>query len=121
MSASRITLAVAALGLVAGAAHAQNKLVELDDKVQVAAFSATVDEIDDMDVVDAAGTKIGEVEEVVGENANTASALVVDFDGTGGFTDQDVVVPLDQFSLENNRLVLKADAATVGGMEVWKD
>ena len=121
MSVSKITLAIATLGLVAGAAHAQTKWVEIDDQVQVAALGATADQIDDLDVFDAAGTKLGDVEEVVGTDANTATALVVDFDGNGGYADKDVVVPLDQFSHENNRLVLKADAAAVTAMEVWKD
>lgn len=121
MSVSKITLAIAALGLVVGAAHAQTKWVEIDDDVQVPALGATADDLDDLDVVDAAGTKLGEVEEVVGVDASAATALVVDFEDIAGYADKDVVVPLDQFSLENGRLVLKADAAAVNGMEVWDD
>lgn len=121
MFARRIPIALAATGFMAGAALAQNTWVEIDDRVQVSAFSATVDQVDDWDVYDAAGTEIGEVEEVVGPDASTPTALVVDFEGNAGYADRDVVIPLDQFSRENNRLVLNADPAAVGSMEVWND
>ena len=116
-----MTAAVAMLGLSTGVVLAQTALVEVDDKVQVAAFNATVDQVDDLDVYNAAGAKLGEVEEVVGTDNKTPTALVIDFEGKEGFVDQDVVVPLDQFSWENDRLVLSADAAAVGAMEVWKN
>lgn len=121
MKISMMTAAIAMLGLTSGVVLAQTALVEVDDKVQVAAFNATVDQVDDLDVYNAAGAKLGEVEEVVGTDNQTPTALIVDFEGKEGFADQDVVVPLDQFSWENDRLVLNADAATVGAMEVWKD
>lgn len=121
MFARRIPIALAATGLMVGATFAQSTWVEIDDRVQVPAFSATADQVDDWDVYDAAGTEIGEVEEVVGPDASTPTALVVDFEGNGGYADQDVVIPIDQFSLENNRLVLNADPAAVSGMEVWDD
>jgi hypothetical protein len=96
-------------------------LIEIDnDNVQVAEFGASVDQVEDWDVF-AGGAKVGEVEEVVGTDAATPTALVVDFDGSGGFADQDIVVPLDQFSWENNQLVLNADVAAVGGFQVWND
>ncbi|MGQ2907229.1 MAG: PRC-barrel domain-containing protein [Aliihoeflea sp.] len=120
MFAKTVTLAFVSSALLAGSAFAQTAWVEIEDNVQVSAFNATVDQIDDWDVY-AGGEKVGEVEEVVGTEAGTATALVVDFEGNGGFADQDMVIPLDQFAWENNQLVLNADAAAVGSMEVWND
>lgn len=120
MFAKTISLALFSSALLASAASAQTAWVEIEDNVQVAAFNATVDQIDDWDVY-VGGEKVGEVEEVVGTEAGTATALAVDFDGNGGFADQDMVIPLDQFAWENNQLVLNADAAAVGAMEVWND
>ncbi len=121
MFTKKVSVALIASGLFAGTAIAQTAWVEIeDDNIQIAEFGASVDDVEDWDVY-ADGTEIGEVEEVVGTDASTPTALVVDFEGNGGYPDQDVVIPLDQFTWENNRLVLNADATAVGGMEVWND
>lgn len=121
MIAKSFGYAVAATGLMAGAAWAQTAWVEIPDNVQVPGLNATVDQVDDWDVHSADGTKIGEVEEVVGTDAQTPSALVVDFEGNGGFQDRDVVIPLGQFSWSDNRLTLNADASAVSGMPAYDD
>lgn len=121
MFVRKLSLALAATGLMAGVAFAQGAWVEVSDNVQVAPFNATADQVDDWDVYDATGTEIGEVDEVVGPDANTATALVVDFEGNGGYADRDVIIPLDQFTLDGNRLLLNADAAAVTEMETWND
>ncbi|HUH48618.1 MAG TPA: PRC-barrel domain-containing protein [Mycoplana sp.] len=121
MTARKLSLALAAAALMAGTAFAQGALVEVKDSVQVVPFNATADEVDDWDVYDASGTEIGDVEDVVGTDANTPTALVVDFKSKSAYGDRDVVIPLDQFSLQGNRLILNADAATVGQMPTWDD
>lgn len=121
MSIRKFYLALAAGTLMAGSAYAQGVLVKVGDDVQVAPLTATADDVDDWDVFNSEGVEIGEVEEVVGTDANTPTALVVDFDGTAGHTDRDVVIPLDQFTQQNGRLVLNADAAAVGQMPDWHD
>jgi len=121
MTIRKFYFALAAGTLMAGAANAQGTLVEIPDNVQVAPFSATADDVDDWDVYNSDGVEIGEVEEVVGSDANTPTALVVDFDGDGGYPDRDIVIPLDQFTQQDGRLILNADAATVGAMPDWRD
>lgn len=122
MFAKKLSIAMIAAGMMAGTAMAQTAWVEIeDDNLEIAEFGATVDQVEDWDVYNAAGEKVGEVDEVVGADATAATALVVDFDGNGGYVDQDVVIPLDQFSWENNQLVLNADVDAVGGFEVWTD
>ena len=118
----KLLLGVVAGGLLAGgSALAQSTLVEIDDDVVVAAFGAKADDVDDWDVYDASGTEIGEVEDVVGTDAKTPTALAVDFEGNAGYADRDVVVPLDAFTLQNNRLVLNATPDAVSAMEEWHD
>ncbi len=107
--------------LMTGGAFAQTALVEIDDDVQVAGFEANADTVDDWDVFDASGAQIGEVEDVVGTDARTPTALVVDFDGKAGYADRDVVIPLGEFARENGRLVLNAAPDAVGGMPTWND
>lgn len=100
---------------------AQTAWVKVRADAHVAAFGAVADQIDDWDVHDASGAVVGEVEEVVGPNAGTAAALVVDFDGGDGYPDRDVVIPIDRFTRANNRLTLDAPADEVGAMETWTD
>ena len=77
--------------------------------------------MEDWDLYDAAGMKIGEVEAVLGSDASTASALVIDFDDAAAYVDGDVVVPLDRFTWEANRLSLDVDQAGARAFELWND
>lgn len=121
MFARKLSVALLASGLLAGTAIAQTAWVEIeDDNTHVAAFGAIVDQVEDWDVY-AGGAKVGEVDEVVGPDAATPAALVVDFDGSGGYADQDVVIPIDQFIRENNQLVLNAGPEEVAGFDIWDD
>lgn len=121
MIARKFSLAISTAVLMAGTAFAQGNLVEVRDNVQVVPFNAIADEVDDWDVYDASGTEIGDVEDVVGTDKNTPTALVVDFKSKSAYGDRDVVIPLDQFSLQGNRLILNADAAAVAQMPAWDD
>lgn len=121
MTARKLSLALAATVLMAGTAFAQGALVEVKDSTQVVPFNATADEVDDWDVYDASGKEVGDVEDVVGTDGNTPTALVVDFDKKSAYGNRDVVIPLDQFSLQDNKLVLNADVEAVGQMPTWDD
>ncbi|WEK04607.1 MAG: hypothetical protein P0Y65_20925 [Candidatus Devosia phytovorans] len=115
-------LTVVALFVAAPAvAQAQAPWVELEDNAQVAAFNSTVDQIEDWDLYDAAGTKIGEIEAVLGTDATTATALVVDFEQAAGYVDGDVIVPIDQFTWEANRLSLAIEPTAAQQLELWND
>lgn len=118
---SRLLIAIAATGFLAGSALAQSALVEVRDDVMVEAFGAIADRVDDWDVYDVSGKEIGEVEEVVGADRDTPTALVVDFDDDSAYPDRDVVIPLDELVYENGRLILKATPEAVRGMEIWRD
>ena len=105
-----------------GVAFAQTAWVEIDDDVVVAPLNKEADDVEDWDVIGSDGAKLGEVEEVIGTQAGTASALVVEFeDGSIFDRDREVIVPLDQFSFADDKLTLNADAAAVGTMELYKD
>lgn len=112
---------VTALAFLSGAASATQKWLEVDDQVVVAPFKATADIVDEWDVYDSKGNRIGEVEEVVGTTADTPAALVVDFDDKSRYGAADVVVPLDQIEQVDRKLVLKADPAAIASMEKYYD
>ena len=117
----RIVISLLAVAAAMSAAYAHQALVEVDDKVEVPALGANADTVDDWDVYLADGTEIGEVDDVVGTDRTTPTALVVDFDNRSGYPGRDIVVPLEHFARTNDRLILNADAAAVGSMQGWND
>lgn len=99
-------LVVAAVASMSTSAMAQTALIEVNDNVIVEPFGIAADLLDDIDVYTTAGVEIGDVEEIVGSDAQTATHLVVDFDNEAGFPDRDdVIVPIEAFTLDANRLV----------------
>lgn len=122
MKLKTLSATVIAASLAAGTAYAQQSFVEIEDNVMVQPFNANADTVEDWDVYSPAGVEIADVEDVIGTDAQSPTALVVDFDDNAGFGDRDdVIVPLDQFSWQDNRLVLNADAAAVSAMPVWNN
>lgn len=111
------------LSIPSGLALAQGGWTEVPDSTMVEAFGLSADDVEDLDVVDASGGKIGEVEDVLARNGKPA-ALGIEFEGFSDYSpgkDLDVIVPLDQFTLDQNRLKLNADAAAVKAMETYPD
>jgi sporulation protein YlmC with PRC-barrel domain len=64
-----------------------------------------VSELEDMDVYNAGGNEIGDVENVL-IGPNNQIQLVVAYGGFLGIGDRRVVMPLDQFRVQNDRLVV---------------
>jgi sporulation protein YlmC with PRC-barrel domain len=70
-----------------------------------AARQFSVRELEDMNVYNARGNQLGEVEDVlIGPNNQTH--LVVGFGGFLGLGERRVVLPLDRFQLQNDRLIV---------------
>ncbi|WP_062011377.1 hypothetical protein [Aureimonas sp. AU4] len=113
---NRLLLAATAALLMSGAAvQAQDAaLVEVGENVMLMPWNKSVDAIEDAKVLKPGdGVELGEVEKVLGTDAKTPVALVVDFEGsTTGFTGSKVI-PIDRFTPDGNRLTLKTSAAEV--------
>ncbi|WP_182085778.1 hypothetical protein [Aureimonas sp. ME7] len=120
----RMLFAAATAVLLSGvAAQAQNAaLVEVNDNVVLMPWNKTVDAVEDAKVLKSGdGVELGEVDEVLGTDANTPVALVVDFDGaTTGFTGKKVI-PIDRFSPDGARLTLTTSAAEVASFPEYAD
>ena len=120
----KMLLAAAGLFLLSGAAaQAQGAaLVEVDGSVMLMPWNKTADSIEDAKVLKSGdGVELGEVEEVLGSDANTPVALVVDFDGaTTGFTGSKVI-PLDRFTPDGARLTLTTSAVEVASFPNYRD
>jgi sporulation protein YlmC with PRC-barrel domain len=121
---TRTSLLAAFLALAtAGVAQAQTRWMEVGDTVVVMPFGISAGVVEDMDVVDAAGKKLGEVEHVIGLTPQEATAVTIDLDDNVGLSarEGDVIVPLAGIQIEGDRVRLLDDAATVGGYEIYPD
>jgi sporulation protein YlmC with PRC-barrel domain len=77
-------------------------------------------ELGDMHVVNPAGEKVGEVEEVLMDTSGNVVAVVVEAGGFLGIGDHDVIVQLDQLRLENKRLVTTLTKEQVEALPKWE-
>lgn len=123
MNVMKLTaVAALSLGLAGGTALAQTALVEVSDQVIVEPFGLDADTVDDLDVYSSNGQDIGDVEDVVGSDQQTPTHLVVDFDDDDGYPDRDdVLVPIESFTLENDRLVISLTPEEVSALPTWND
>ncbi|MGI3168777.1 hypothetical protein ACRARG_06475 [Pseudooceanicola sp. C21-150M6] len=96
-------------------------MVEVRDRTQISEFGINSDLADDLDVYDANGRKIGEIEEIVGPDRRTAQAIVVDFDDDmAGADDHERLFPLTAFSFDGSGLVM-ADISGIKDAPIWRD
>ena len=92
-----------------------------DDRAVVQPFNRTVDEIEDMNVYGAGGKKIGEVDEVLVDASGKIGAVSVESGGFLGIGDEEVVVMLDQLSLEGDRFNTSLTKDQLLALPRWKD
>jgi hypothetical protein len=78
--------------------------------------------IEDMNVVNPAGKKIGEVDKVLATSDNKVVAVVVDAGGILGIGGDKVVVPLDQLTLDSQgkQFVASMDENQLKAMSKWQ-
>jgi hypothetical protein len=69
-----------------------------DDDMLVQILNRTVDDIEDMDLKNADGDKVGEVEEVLIDASGQPVAIAVEVGGFLGVGDREVVLGLDRCS-----------------------
>ena len=81
----------------------------------------TVDAVEDMDLVTAAGAEVGDIEGVVENTADKKQFLVVKRGGFLWFGGKEVAVPLDNVGVRNGKVVLRGmDVAQVEAMPEFR-
>lgn len=117
-----VALAASQIALVTAATAQTGAWIEIDDDaLAVDQFEMTVDQLEDMDVVNMEGEVIGEVEEVLGTADGTATAFAVEIGGFLGIGETDAIVPFDQVTAADGELQVEMDAAAVEALERWDD
>jgi hypothetical protein len=114
------------LSASSGAALAQSSgWAEIPDSTLVEAFGMKADVVEDLDIVDDAGNKIGEVEDVLTKGGERAEALGIEFEGFSDYSpkdDVDVIVPIDHFAKKDDKsLTLRDKPEAIRTMETYDD
>lgn len=92
-----------------------------DDRAIVQPFNRTVDDIEDMNVYGTGDEKIGEIEEVLIDTSGNIAAVAVESGGFLGIGDEEVVVMLDQLTLEGDRFSTSLTKDQLLALPRWKD
>lgn len=90
-------------------------LVELDDDVLVQPFNLTVGKLEDLAITDMAGSRLGEIEKVIGTAENGPTALVIDAENS----ETDYIVPLERFTATNGVITVDISAADLAKLPAY--
>jgi sporulation protein YlmC with PRC-barrel domain len=93
--------------------------VSKDGKKMVAPLGAPVEQIAEMDVYDAKGKKIGQVDSVLEDKNGEAKAIAVGHGGFLGFGEKHVVLTLDQVKLKDGTLVTEISEDQLAEQPAW--
>jgi len=128
MSFRNLSCALAAAVVLLGAPTlvlAQQSVSDLseieDDDLVVQPFNRTVDDLEDMDLENAAGEEIGEVDEVLMDGTGQPVALAIEIDDLLDLDDEDRVFRLDQVRLDGDDLVTDLSNSEIETLPVWDD
>jgi sporulation protein YlmC with PRC-barrel domain len=92
-------------------------LVEVEDEaMMVEHFNLSVNQLEDMEVTDSGGKRIGEVEDVLMTPEGKITALAVEVVG-----DKEVVVALDQLRRQGDVLMTDLTEEQVEALPSWDD
>ena len=94
--------------------------IETEDQV-VSELNLTVDQIEDMDVYDASGEEIGEVEEVLGSADGTPTTLAIEVGGFLDIGDTDALVELSEVTVVDDRLQIDMTREEIEALPTWDD
>ena len=120
----RYLIITAALIGAVGLAHAQQPatgsvppLVEVEDEaMMVEHFNLSVNQLEDMEVTDSGGKRIGEIEDILMTPEGQITAVSVEVVG-----DKEVVVALDQLRHQGDGLMTDLTEAQVEALPSWDD
>lgn len=77
--------------------------------------------VDDMDLMNASGEKIAEIEEVLVGSDGQPAGYLVDLGGFLGMNDRDVVLPLDAVTFSNGNFQTSLSEADLEALPEWDD
>jgi sporulation protein YlmC with PRC-barrel domain len=100
--------------------QAQLRKSEDDNKI-VSALNASVDKVESMDVYDANGKKIGEVDSVLEDKDGNVKAVAIEYGGFLGFGSKGAILTVDQIKDKDGNIAVELTEEDLGKLPVWND
>ena len=90
-----------------------------DDAKMVPQLNASVDKVEEMDIFDANGKKIAEVDSVLEDKNGEIKGFAIEYGGFLGFGEKGAVVTLDQVKLKDGNLVTELTEEQLPTLPAW--
>jgi hypothetical protein len=92
-----------------------------DDAKMVAPLNATVDKVEEMDVYDAAGKKIAEVDSVLEDSNGEVKGVAIEYGGFLGFGEKGAILTLDQVKQKDGNIAIELTEDQLSTLPAWND
>jgi sporulation protein YlmC with PRC-barrel domain len=123
--AAALMLAAPSLAMAQMASTGQldmQSLQELDDGNTTAMWNnLNVEQLEDMDIVNAQGDEVGDVEEVLADSEGKIVAITAEVGGFLGMGDKEVVIPVDQLQMQDEKLMTTMTEDQLKSLPKWDD
>ena len=90
-----------------------------DDNKMVAPLNASVDVVEDMDIFDANGKKIAEVDAVLEDSNGEIKGVAIEYGGFLGFGDKGAILTLDQVKAQDGKLITDVTEEQLTTLPAW--
>lgn len=90
-----------------------------DDNKMVGPLNATVDKVEEMDVFDANGKKIGEVDSVLEDKNGEIKGVAIEYGGFLGFGEKGAILTLDQVKAKDGSITTEVTEDQLPTLPVW--
>lgn len=85
----------------------------------VGPLNATVDKVEEMDVYDASGKKIAEVDSVLEDKNGEIKGVAIEYGGFLGFGEKGAVVALDKLQQKDGNLAIDVTEDQLSSLPAW--
>jgi hypothetical protein len=92
-----------------------------DDAKMVPSLNASVDKVEEMDIYDANGKKIAEVDSVLEDSAGEVKGVAIEYGGFLGFGEKGAILTFDQVKAQDGKLITTLTEDQLGTLPAWKD
>jgi hypothetical protein len=90
-----------------------------DEAKMVAPLNASVDKVEDMDIFDANGKKIAEVDSVLEDSNGEIKGVAIEYGGFLGFGEKSAIVTFDQLKQKDGNLTTELTAEQLPTLPAW--
>ena len=90
-----------------------------DDAKMVPSLNATVDKVEEMDIFDANGKKIAEVDAVLEDSAGEVKGVAIEYGGFLGFGESGAILSFDQVKAQDGKLITTLSEDELKTLPAW--